>query len=272
MTALKLDHPLVVFDLETTGVNPRFDRIVEFAALKRHPDGQEETLRLLVNPGRPIPAEATAIHGISDADVRQAPHFADIARGVFDFLSGCDLAGFGIVRFDVPLLTHEFERAGLEFSTAGIRIVDALTIFHRREPRNLTAALRFYCGRELEDAHSAAADARAALDVLECQVEKYEDLPADMEGLHRFCNPVDEDSVDPEGKLRWRDGEVIIAFGQKNGMTLRHMAAAEPGYLKWMLNKDFSETVKDIARDALDGKFPRRKCRQNENMQGDDAS
>jgi DNA polymerase-3 subunit epsilon len=177
------------------------------------------------------------------------------------FIAGCDLAGFGIARFDVPLLTHEFERAGLTYRIDSLRIVDALTIFHRKERRDLTAAVRFYCGRELADAHSAEADARAALDVLRGQVEKYADLPKDVDGLHAFCNPVDEDTVDPEGKLRWRDGEVIIAFGQKNGMTLRQMAASEPGYLKWMLNKDFSEQVKDIARNALDGVFPKREAR-----------
>jgi DNA polymerase-3 subunit epsilon len=261
MPFLKLEKPLVVFDLESTGVNPRFDRVIEFAAVKRQPGGGEESLRLLINPQRPIPPEATAIHGIRDADVRHAPAFAEVARGLLSFLAGCDLAGFGIVRFDVPLLTHEFERAGLRFSLEGVRLVDALTIFHRREPRNLAAALRFYCGRDLENAHSAEADARAALDVLECQLAKYDDLPRDVDGLHRFCNPVVEDGVDPDGKLRWRDGEVVIAFGQKNGMTLRQMAATEPGYLKWMLNKDFSPEVKKIARNALDGKFPQRPAR-----------
>ena len=258
MSLLQLERPFVVFDLETTGVNPRFDRVVEFAGVKRLPDGSEESLRYLVNPGCPIPPGATAVHGITDADVRDAPVFAEVARAVLGFLSGCDVGGFGVSRFDVPLLTHEFERAGLAFDTANVQVIDALTIFHRREPRDLSAAVRRYCGRELADAHSAEADARAAMDVIEGQLAAYGDLPRDIPGLERVCNPVDPDMVDAEGKLRWRDDEVIIAFGQKNGMPLRYMAMHEPGYLRWMLNKDFSDEVKEIAREALEGTFPKR--------------
>ena len=255
---LKLDSPLVVFDLETTGINPRNDRIVEFAAIKVLPDGSEESLTLRINPEQPIPAEATAIHGISDADVAEAPTFRKAARQVLDFLSGCDLSGFNIIRFDVPLLCQEFRRVNIEFDISKIRMIDAQRIYHMREPRTLAAALNFYCGQSHDNAHSAEADTRATLNVLEAQLQKYSDLPRDVSELDAICNPRDPEALDNEGKLKWRDNEVIIAFGQKNGIPLRKMANTEPGYLRWMLNKDFSPEVKAIVRDALEGKFPRR--------------
>ncbi|MCK5801835.1 MAG: 3'-5' exonuclease [Lentisphaeria bacterium] len=255
---IMLDTPLVVFDLETTGVNPRADRIVEFAAIKVSTDGTEETLHLLINPERAIPKETSDIHGISDADVRDAPTFAQVAAQIAAFMQGSDLAGFGILRFDVPLLTREFADAGRPDVLKGARLVDALTIFHRHEPRNLSAALRLYCGKDLVDAHSALADTRASLEVLEGQLARYQDLPRDVAGLDQFCNPKDPDAIDPEGKLRWQGGEAVIAFGQKRGMTLRQLAADEPGYLRWILKKDFSDEIKTVVQQALDGVFPTR--------------
>jgi len=255
---VQLERPVVVLDLETTGTNPRFDRVVEIAALKIGPDGRRESLQFRVNPERPIPPEASAVHGITDSDVAQAPRFREIAAQVLRFLEDCDLAGFGIVRFDVPLLGQEFQRAGVEFSTRERRLIDAQRIFHLREPRTLAAALRFYCGKAHEDAHSAAADAEAAWEVLEAQCGRYPDLPRTIVELDRICNPRDPDALDEEGKLRWRDDEAIVAFGQKSGMTLRELAAKEPGYLRWMLNKDFSPEVKDIISNAIEGKFPER--------------
>ncbi len=256
---LELNAPLVIFDLESTGVNPRFDRIVEFAALKLAPDGSRTTLCFRVNPGRAIPPEASAIHGIRDEDVASCPVFAEKAPQVAEFMAGSDVAGFGIVRFDIPLLRHEFERAGLEFGREGMRVVDALTIYHRLERRDLSAAVSFYCNRQLEDAHSALADTRAALDVLEGQLARYAELPRSIAGLHDFCRPPrDENAIDPEGKLRWRGGEAVIGFGQKSGIPLREMAEREPGYLRWMLNKDFSPEIKAVVRGALEGRFPTR--------------
>lgn len=255
---LNLKRPLVVFDLESTGTNARFDCIVEFAAIKIHPDSRRETFVFRVNPGRPIPPEATAVHGISDADVAGEPPFRDRAAEVKAFLSGCDFSGFGIARFDIPMLEHEMERAGQPLDLSDVRIVDCLRIFHRKEPRDLSAALRFYCNRELTDAHSAMADTEASLAVLFGQLERYPDLPGDVAGLQDMGCVQDDTAVDPDGKLRWRDGEVVIAFGQKSGMRLRDMAQHEPGYLRWMLNKDFSVEIKDIARRALAGDFPKR--------------
>ena len=251
-----LERPLAVLDLETTGTNVFTDRIVEVAAVKVHPDGRRESFVARVNPQQPIPAQATAVHGITDADVANAPKFAEVAPALGAFLAGCDLAGFGVVRFDVPLLAQEFRRVGIEWNPTQMRLLDAQRIFHLREPRDLTAAMAFYCGRPHEGAHSAVADTEAALQVLEAQFERYADLPRDVAELARLCSARDPDSIDAEGKLRWRDGEAVIAFGQKSGIKLRDMAANEPGYLRWMLNKDFSPEVKTVVRDALAGKFP----------------
>lgn len=255
---LKLERPLVVFDLETTGTNPRVDRIVELAAVKVFPDGKSESLELRVNPGRLIPPQATAVHGITDQDVADSPTFEHEALRVLRFLAGCDLAGFGILRFDVPLLRLEFQRTGIDFDARNIHLLDAQRIFHQREPRDLTAALQFYCQEEHEHAHTAKGDALAAWKVIEGQCSRYSDLPRSPADLDSICNPRDPDDIDEDGKLRWRDNEAIIAFGQKSGMTLRELAEDDPGYLRWMTNKDFSPEVKAIARDALDGKFPTR--------------
>ena len=256
--ALEMERPLVVLDLETTGTNPRADRIVEFAGLKLHPDGRREALVLRINPERLIPSESRAIHGISDADVADEPTFGKVCYRILRFLGGCDLAGFGIIRFDVPLLQAECRRAGVDFNAADAGLVDAQRIYHQREPRTLSAALRFYCGEEHDQAHSAEGDVEATLKVLEAQLEKYTDLPRSVRALDEICNPRDPDAVDPEGKIRWSDGEAVIAFGQKSGISLRELAEKESGYLRWILNKDFSTEIKAIVRDALAGKFPTR--------------
>ena len=255
---LQLTAPLVFIDLESTGTNPRFDRIVELAAVKLFPDGREESFVRLVNPERSIPPESTAIHGISDSDVAGAPVFREIAAELLGFLQGCGMAGYGIVRFDLPLLVAEFDRAGLEYAPDKTAAIDAQLIFFRREPRTLAAALQFYCGREHTDAHGAEADVRATIDVLLGQLGTYADLPRDVEALGRYCNPRDADALVPDNKLRWRGNEVVICFGQMKGRTLRELAKDNPAYLKWILNKDFSEEVKSIVRDALNGRLPRR--------------
>ena len=261
MKHLKLNRPLVVLDLETTGINPRYDRMVEIAALKLHPDGRRESWIKRINPQRAIPAGATAIHGITDADVATAPIFPEIAFDLHRFLSNCDFAGFGIVKFDLPMLTEEFRRADLTFTALGCAVIDAQRIFHMREPRTLTAALRLYCGKEHAGAHGAEADVMATLDVIEGQFERYADLPRDLAGLDGLCQQRQDDSVDPAGKLRWRDDEVILNFGQKSGITLRELAASEPNYLKWMLQKDFAPEVKELIREAMAGRFPKRPTR-----------
>ncbi len=253
---LKLARPLVIFDLETTGTNVRHDRIVEIAAVKIFPDGRREDFITRVNPGRPIPQAAQRIHGIRDEDVRDSPTFEQIAPDLFRFFHGCDLAGFSVIRFDIPLLTEEFRRVGYEFSADNARVVDAQVIFHKKEPRNLSAALRFYSGEEHVDAHGAEADTLATLKVLEGQLERYPDLPDTVEALDQFCNPRENAALDPANRLRWNGDEVVLAFGEYAGYSLQDMVEKHPKYLEWILRKQFPEQVKTIIRDALRGKFP----------------
>jgi DNA polymerase-3 subunit epsilon len=256
---LALDRPLAFFDLETTGINPYEDRIVEIGVVKLNCDGTREERCRRLNPGVPIPAEATAVHGISNDDVRNEPSFRQIARSLDTFLAGADLSGFNIIRFDVPLLIEEFRRAGITFTGYDRRLIDAQRIFHKQEPRDLTAALKFYCGAEHTDAHGVAADVDATIRVLTAQLERYGDLPKSVDALDQYCQPRDPDAVDREGKLKWTvDGEVAINFGEQKGKTLAALATADPGFLEWILRSRFSGDVKGIVYAALEGRFPSR--------------
>ena len=181
--ALKLERPLAFIDLETTGTSVSTDRIVEVAVLKLSPDGTVDLRSQRLNPGTPIPPEATAVHGITDADVSDRPSFRRLAASLLSFLDGCDIAGFGVARFDLRVLEAEFARAELQFSISERAVVDALSIFFAREPRDLRAAMQFYCSRDLEDAHSAEGDVIGSLEVLAAQLERYSDLPNEIAGL-----------------------------------------------------------------------------------------
>jgi DNA polymerase-3 subunit epsilon len=248
---LALDRPLIVFDTETTGTNPRADRIIEIACLKVHPDGRREQFLRRVNPGIPIPPASTAIHGIVDADVAGAPRFRELAAELAAFLAGCDLAGYNIAGFDLPVLRAEFLRAGVAFEVSGRRLVDAQRIFFAREPRHLAAAARFYCQSDHAGAHGALADAEMTLHVLEGQLERYAELPRSVGELHElFCAGLDQD-LDPEGRIRLVNGEPTINFGKNRGRMLRDLGREEPGFLRWILKGDFSEPVKTIARKYL---------------------
>ena len=259
MHNLTLDRPLVAFDLETTGVMVERDRIVEIALVRVELDGSRRTFRSLVNPEVPIPPGATAVHGISDDDVRDAPTLAALAGEVVAFLDGADLAGFNSVRFDAPLLENELRRVGCEVSFADRRHLDAFSIFCRMEPRTLTAAYAKYCGKDLTDAHSALADVEATLEVLDAQVGLYDELPATSSELHAYCNPDEGKYVDRSRKFIWNDdGKAAFAFGKYRDMTLEQVKAENSGYLEWMLGKDFADDVVKILRDALDGRFPSR--------------
>jgi DNA polymerase-3 subunit epsilon len=253
---LDLDRPLAFFDLETTGIDPMTDRIVEICVMRVDPGGAVETKTRRINPERPIPPAATAIHGIRDEDVRDAPTFKQIARGLLDFLAGADLAGFNVLRFDAPLLDREFGDCGLDFALAERRIVDAMTIFHRKERRDLSAAARFYLDRELVDAHAAEADVAATLDILDAQLERYPDLPRSVEELAIWSGSGRLNGVDPSGKFVWKDGEVIFAFGKHQGRSLRRIAGEAPDYLEWILQSDFPPDTKALVRKALGGSFP----------------
>jgi DNA polymerase-3 subunit epsilon len=247
---LPLDRPLVVFDTETTGTNPRIDRIIEIACVKVSPDGRREEWVRRFNPGVRIPPASTAVHRIRDEDVAGLPRFADTAAELAAFLEGSDLAGYNMTGFDLPVLRNEFHRAGIVFDVTSRRLLDGQRIFFAREPRNLSAAARFYCETNHDGAHGALADARMTLNVLVGQLERYADLPRSVTELHElFCAGIDQD-IDPEGRIRLVNGEPTINFGRHRGRTLRALSREEPGVLRWILKGDFSRFVKEIV-----GKF-----------------
>ncbi|MBI3987094.1 MAG: 3'-5' exonuclease [Lentisphaerae bacterium] len=258
MLRWKLQRPIAVIDIESTGANPRLDRIIDLSILKLFPDGRRDLHAFRVNPGILIPPEATAIHHIADRDVADSPPFRTVAAQVFDLLNDSDLAGFGIIRFDVPMLIEEFARVELAFDDSRRRLIDAQRIFHIKEPRDLSAALSFYCGEFHLGAHSAESDVLATLKVLDAQFDKYPDLPSDLEALNQYCNPPKNPAwADRSGKLKWENGELVINFGVQNiGAKVRDLALNNPKYLKWMLKSDFPNDTKRIIADVLDGRFP----------------
>lgn len=256
---LKLSNPLIVFDLETTGLASSSDRIIELAAIKVMPDGEEISKCWLLNPCMPIPAESSDIHGITNEIVKNCPTFKEKAQEIFEFFEGCDLSGFNSDRFDIPCLAAEFERAGYDLGAAHVRHIDVQRIYHRMEPRDLTAAVQFYCNRDHAGAHGAEADARATFDVLKAQMEKYPDLPRTVEELDEYIAPRDPLNADRQGLVRWNTQKKAwcINFGQKKGKTLRELFVSEPNYLRWIVKGSFDADVKAICRMLLDkGKLP----------------
>lgn len=256
MKNLVYDRPIAFIDFETTGLNTAFDRIIELTIIKINPDGTEDFRSVRVNPGIPIPAAATEVHGIKDEDVTDKPRFRQYAKSLRDFLDGCDIAGFGVKRFDLPILEAEFKRANVEFSRQGRRILDVQVIYHNLEPRDLAAAYRKYCNKELKNAHSSGEDVRAAVEILECQLQQHPELPRDIAKLHDYSNPRETNWIDADGKLIWYEGEATIDFGQYKGRSLREVAKTDVGYLDWIVRGDFSSEVKKIASKALMGEFP----------------
>ena len=254
---LGMQRPLVFFDLETTGTNTSKDRIVEIATVKLAPGGSTDLRGVRVNPGVPIPPDASEVHGITDEHVADCAKFAEIAPKVAAFMEGCDLAGYNIARFDVPVLEAEFHRADIEFSLEGRRIVDMMRIYHDRERRDLEAAVGFYCRRDIEGAHSAKDDTVSSFEVLLGQLERYPDLSPDLEELDRLARP-DPSWFDRDGKLAWRDGELCINFGKHKGNALSEVVEAAPDYLDWILRKDFSQEVKDAIAQTKAGSSPTR--------------
>jgi DNA polymerase-3 subunit epsilon len=242
---LNLRKPLVVFDLETTGVNIATDRIVEFAALKVSPGGAEEWMTMRLNPGIPISPEATRVHGITDADVANAPHFRDVARKIAAFLEGCDLAGFNSMKFDIPILCEEFLRVNVDFAPARHKYVDVQVIFHKKEQRTLSAAYKFYCNMELENAHSSKADTAATYEILKAQLDRYPDLENDIEKLSVFS--AFNNNADLAGRIIFNEeGTEVFNFGKHKGKPVEQVFREEPSYYSWMMNGDFPLNTKQV--------------------------
>ena len=242
---LKLYKPFCVFDLETTGINVSKDRIVEICILKVNPDASRESKTWLVNPEMPIPKESTEVHGITDEKVKNAPTFKEIAPKILEMISGSDLGGFNSNRFDVPLLAEELLRAGLDFDLSKFKLVDAQTIYHKMEPRNLTAAYQFYCKKDLENAHSAEADVLATFEVLDAQVGHYDELLKEIAGLSDFS--FHSKFADLAGMIHFDENEQeIFAFGKYKGQKVKEVFQKDLGYYAWIQNADFPLYTKKI--------------------------
>lgn len=240
---LNLKRPLIVFDLETTGVNISQDRIVEMCYIKVFPDGAEEVKTMRFNPGIPIPNESSLIHGIYDADVANEPKFAEKAKELAEKFQGCDFAGFNSNKFDFPMMVEEFLRVGVDFDVENRKFVDAQRIFHMMEQRNLSAAYKFYCNKELENAHSAEADTKATLSVLKAQIERYENLKNDIDFLHQMSGQ--SNNVDLSGRMVYdAKGRAVFNFGKHKGKAVEDVFKAEPSYYQWMMDNDFALDTK----------------------------
>ena len=242
---LELNNPIVFFDLETTGMNIAHDRIVEISYLKIFPDLREEAKTFRVNPGIPIPVETTAIHGISDDDVKGAPMFNDIAKTLAKSFKGCDLAGYNLNKFDLPLLAEEFIRANVDFDLKKCKLIDVQVIFYKKEQRTLSAAYQFYCNRELTNAHSAETDTRATYEVLQAQLDMYPDLLNNVDMLSEYS--AHTRSVDFVGRIVYNDNdEEIFNFGKYKGQTVASVLDKDPSYYYWMMNGDFPLYTKKV--------------------------
>ena len=242
---LKISKPICFFDLETTGVNVSNDRIVEISILKIFPNGNKESKTWLVNPEIPIPLEASNIHGITNDIVKDEPNFKIIASDVKSMINNCDLAGFNSNKFDIPLLAEELLRSKIDFSLENILTIDVQNIFHKMEQRTLSAAYKFYCGKSLENAHSSKADTLATFEVLESQIEKYDDLKGDVGFLSDFSSR--GKNVDLAGFIKYNKDDVpCFSFGKHKDKTVDYVLENESGYFGWLLNADFPIYTKKI--------------------------
>ncbi|MBT8188076.1 MAG: 3'-5' exonuclease [Croceitalea sp.] len=242
---LNLSKPICFFDLETTGTNVAKDRIVEISILKIFPNGNRESKTWLVNPEMEIPAEVIAVHGITNEKVANEPTFKDLSKEIYQIIKDSDLGGFNSDRFDIPLLAEEMLRAGIDFDMKNTVSVDVQTIFHKMEKRTLGAAYKFYCGKNLDDAHSAAADTKATYEVLLAQLERYPELDNNIKKLSVFTTR--KQSLDFAGFIGINeDNEPIFAFGKHKGVTVDEVLEKEPGYFGWLLNADFPLYTKKV--------------------------
>ena len=242
---LNLKNPIVFFDLETTGVNVASDRIVEISYLKVYPNGNEMSRTMRINPEMHIPEQASEVHGIYDADVADCPTFKQVAKEIANDFEGADIAGFNSNRFDVPLLAEEFLRADVDLDMTRRKFIDVQVIFHKMEQRTLSAAMKFYCGKELEGAHSADADTHATYEVLQAQLDRYDELQNDIVWLSEFSSHTN--NVDFAGRIvRNEQGIEVFNFGKYKGMPVVDVFRRDPGYYSWMLQGDFTLNTKQV--------------------------
>ncbi len=268
---LQLEKPLAVFDLETTGINITKDRIVEIAIIRIDLNGEETRYCKRVNPEMAIPPEISAIHGIYDADIANAPTFKDIADEVVAFIGNSDLAGYNSNKFDIPLLAEELMRTGSDFDISDRRFVDVQNIFHKMEQRTLGAAYQFYCQKTIQNAHNALCDADATFEVLKAQLTKYPDLKNDISFLSDFSKGGNFNLLDFAGRLAINEkGESIYNFGKHKGKTIREVMISEPGYYGWMIDADFPLHTKQCLRreiEKIKAERDKRTNEQSENLQ-----
>lgn len=242
---LNLRNPLIFFDLETTGIDVATDRIVELSYLKIYPNGDEETKTIRINPCMPIPAKASEIHGITDEDVKDAPKFSDIAKTLTRIFEGSDFAGYNSNKFDIPLLAEEFLRSGVDIDLKKRKFVDIQVIFHKKEQRTLGAAYKFYCDKDLEDAHSAEADTKATYEVLKAQLDRYTDLSNDIDELSKYSSH--NRNADFLGRIVYDDeGVEVFNFGKYKGQRVEEVLKKDSGYYGWMMNGQFPLYTKNV--------------------------
>ena len=243
---LNLKRPIIFFDLETTGLDIAKDRIVELCYIRVEPNGNEEARSMRVNPEMHIPEVASSVHGITDDDVKDCPTFADVAPQLAATFEGCDLAGFNSNRFDLPLLAEEFMKAGVNIDLSHVQAIDVQNIYHKLEKRTLAAAYKFYCGRDLENAHSALADTQATYEVLQAQLDHYpNDLQNDVDFLAEFSRM--NRNIDFAGRFVYDEsGKELINFGKYKGKAIKDVLSRDPGYYSWIMQGDFTLNTKQV--------------------------
>ena len=242
---VKLDRPICFFDLETTGAKVGKDRIVEIAILRVDINNQESQKVWRINPEMDISLQATQVHGISNQMVEKEPNFAHYSNEIYQFIKGCDLAGFNAIKFDIPILVEELIRADIDFDFSRIRMIDSQVIYHKKEPRNLSAALKFYCNKDLENAHSALDDTIATYEVFKAQLDRYDDLEPNMDFLSEYTKR--NNNLDFAGKIRIdSDNDAIFAFGKYAGQKVTDVFKSDKGYYSWIMKGDFPEYTKKI--------------------------
>ena len=257
---LELSSPLAVVDIQSTGLNPDTARIVQLSVLRVDPDGGENLKSVIVNPGISIPSSATEIHGISDSEVVGKPVFRSYARGLADHIEGCDLAGFGIERFGLPLLQAEFKRNGVDFIVTGRAVVDTMTVFHRLEPRDFSSAYSRFAGGVYSDRIDGAKRARDIFEILKGELQFSSEVPLRPNEIEKWANGLDDSAIDSEGKFIWnQNGDAQVNFGKHRGERLADVVTTDVDYLNWLSgSEDFSDEVRNIAGSAITGQLPER--------------